>query len=307
MRSVLLVLALTLCFAADKKSPASVGPKGGVKTPGVLIPIASLKPEEQIDAKPDWIGVGELAKPVAGVSKPCGGTVTAFDSIWIPSCESQTLFRVDPKKFEVTAKIESGIAAGSQIIASTTDSIWLLTDKRTTLARIDPETNHVVAEIRLEPRCQSLVFGESALWLACPDENKVVRVNPETNLVEKRIEVSSRPISIAIGEGSIWVLCEKDGKVDRIDAKSSKVTKSIDLQTPGAPGAMTAGAGQIWITQDGYPLARVDPQTDKVVQQFWGAGGGAIQIVGNALWLSNLKEKTIWRIDPKRVLATLAE
>jgi hypothetical protein len=44
-----------------------------------------------------------------------------------------------------------------------------------------------------------------------------------------------------------------------------------------------------------------------VMQQFWGAGGGAIQSAFNSLWLSNLHEGTLWRIDPRRVVATLAE
>jgi virginiamycin B lyase len=307
MRCLLLVLAFSVVsFAADKKPPAPIVPKGGVKTPGVQIPIASLKPEEQIDAKPDWIGVGDLAKPVAGLAKPCGRVVTAFGSLWVPNCGDQSLARLDPKKFEITAKIDSGVVPGVQSIAATSDSIWLFTDNRTTLSRVDPDTNQVVAEIRLEPGCTSLVFGETALWVACPHEDRVVRVNPQTNLVEKRIEVSSRPSTIAIGEGSIWVLCEKDGKVDRIDPKTNKVTKSIELQVPGG-GGIAFGLASLWLTQESFPLTRIDPATERVVQQFWGAGGGAIHISGNSLWLSNLKEKTIWRIDPKRVLATLAE
>lgn len=67
------------------------------------------------------------------------------------------------------------------------------------------------------------------------------------------------------------------------------------------------GLGSLWLSQENFPLTRIDPAAEKVAQLFRGAGGGAIQIVGNALWLSNLKEKTLWRIDPKRVLATLAE
>ena len=76
---------------------------------------------------------------------------------------------------------------------------------------------------------------------------------------------------------------------------------------PGAAGALAYGLGSLWLTQEGFPLTRIDAQAEKVVQQFWGAGGGAIQIAGNSLWLSNRNEKTLWRLDPKRVAATLAE
>jgi hypothetical protein len=63
----------------------------------------------------------------------------------------------------------------------------------------------------------------------------------------------------------------------------------------------------VWVSLDGFPLVRIDPAAEKVAQQFWGEGGGAIQFGFNAIWLSNLKQNTLWRIDPKRVEATLAE
>jgi streptogramin lyase len=103
------------------------------------------------------------------------------------------------------------------------------------------------------------------------------------------------------------VLCEKDGKIDRIDPKTNKVTKSIELGVPGAAGGIAVGLGSVWVTLDGFPLTRIDPGAEKVVQQFFGTGGGAIQIAANALWLSNLRDGTLWRLDPKRVQATLAE
>jgi streptogramin lyase len=183
----------------------------------------------------------------------------------------------------------------------------MFSDDRTTLSRIDPDQNQVVAEIRLPAGCTSLVFAEAALWAACPTEDRVLRINPETNAVEKRIEVSARPHSLAASLGSIWVLCEKDGKVDRIDPKTNKVSKSIDLGVPGASGGIAAGAGSIWVTLADFPLTRIDPQTEKVVQQFWGVGGGAIQFGANAIWLSNREAGSLWRLDPKRVMATLAE
>jgi streptogramin lyase len=172
---------------------------------------------------------------------------------------------------------------------------------------VDPDQNQVVGELRLPAGCTSLVFAESALWTACPAENRVLRINPQTNVVDKRIEVSPRPRALAASDGSIWVLCEKEGKVDRIDPKTNKLSKTIELGVPEAGGGIAAGAGSIWVTLAEFPLTRIDPQTEKVVQQFWGAGGGAIQFGANSLWLSNQRTGTLWRIDPKRVLATFAE
>jgi len=323
--ALLLSLPLTLT-AADKKPAAS--PTAGIKTPGVQIPISSLKPEAALDAAPVWIGVAdlllvpnaakgsldrldpkknEIGDAVPAVSKPCGGTVSAFGSVWVPSCDDHSLVRIDPKKWEVAARIATGAGSAPLAIAAGADSVWLFSDNRTTLSRVDPDQNQVVAELRLPAGCSALVFGEAALWAACPNEDRVLRINPQSNLVEKQIEVSARPRMLAAGEGSIWVLCEKDGKVDRIDPKTNKVSKTIELSVPGVTGAIAAGLGSIWVTLEGFPLTRIDPQSEKAVQQFYGTGGGAIQIGANALWLSNTRDGTLWRLDPKRVQATLAE
>ena len=184
----------------------------------------------------------------------------------------------------------------------------MLSDAKTTLSRIDPDQNAVVGEMRVPAGCDSLTFGETALWLACPNENKVLRINPATNLVEKVIDVSAHPQALAVGGRSIWVLCEKEGKIDRIDPKTNKVSKSIALEVPGAKGTIVFGEGAVWVSLAGFPLNRIDPESETVAQQFYGAGGGgSILTSAGAIWLSNPDAGTLLRIDPKRVLATIAE
>ena len=321
-----LIGILTVVLAASAASPPT---KPGIPTPGVQIPFSSLKIEAtfQTPDRPDWIffstavlvpakdhldkidvKTNKIAEPVAGLKKACGGMVSAFGSLWAPACGDGTLARIDPQTFKVTATIASGTADISGSLAASPDSIWLLTDAKTTLSRIDPDQNVVVGELRVPSGCGSLTFGETALWLACPNENKILRINPATNLVEKMIDVSGHPQALAVGGNSIWVLCEKDGVVDRVDPKTNKVSKSIALDVPGVKGAITFGEGAVWVTLTGFPLTRIDPQSETVAQQFFGAGGGAaILSTPGTIWLSNPETGTLLRIDPKRVLATLAE
>jgi virginiamycin B lyase len=301
-------------------------PRAGIKTPGVQIPFANLKSEAEFAVVPQWIAFtdaplladdhglykidakkNELGKPVATLNKPCGGIVNAFTSLWIPACADHALLRIDPKTWKTTATVSSGTGTAKPALAATADSIWLLSDDKTSLSRIDPEQNAVVAEIRLPAGCNTVTFGETALWVTCPAEDRVLRIDPDKNLVDKRIEVSAQPKALAIGEGSIWVLCQKDGKVERIDPKTNKVIKTIELAVPGAEGTIAVNPGSIWVSQAGFPLTRIDPATDKVVQQFWGAGGGSMHFGVNSVWLGNLPDGKVWRVDPKRVIATLAE
>jgi virginiamycin B lyase len=333
MRILISFIALLWLASADDKLPKSahgktLAPKIGIKTPGVQIPFANLKAEAELEApaQPEWIffagaafapakdaiekidpKTNKKAEPISGLMKPCGGMTSSFGSLWAPVCGTASLARIDAKTYKVTNTIPTGVASVRGVIAATEDSIWLLTDDKTTLSRIDPDQNLVVGELRVPAGCRSLTFGETALWLACPVENKVLRINPATNLVDKSIEVSTQPESLAVGAGSIWALCRKDGKIDRIDPKTNKVSKTIELAVPNADGGIAFGDGFIWVTQTGFPLARIDVVAETVVQQFNGEGGGAIAVSPGAIWLSNFKAGTIWRVDPKRVIVTLPE
>lgn len=334
MRILISFTALLFLTAADKppvsahgKTPANAQ-KLGIQTPGVQIPFASLKAEAefQATAKPEWIffngaafvpgkdaiekidpKTNKKAEPIAGLAKACGGMASAFGSLWAPVCGTASLARIDAKTFKVTQTIATGVASVPGVIAATADSVWLLTDDKTTLARIDPDQNLVVGELRLPAGCRSLTFGEAALWLACPAGNKVLRINPATNLVDEAVAVSGQPEALAVGGGSIWALCRKEGKIDRIDPKTNKVFKTIELGVPGAEGRIAFGEGFLWVTEPGFPLARIDVASEKVMQQFAGEGGGAITVSPGAIWLGNVKAGTIWRVDPKRVMATLPE
>lgn len=313
---------------SSSASRTKTGPANGVRTPGVQIPLGSLKvaAEVPVSGRPAWIFFADsvfipgpdslnridpktnsMDEPVKGLENPCGGMTAGFGSLWLPVCGDGSLVRIDPRDLKIRARMPIGADTAPASIATTSDSIWVLTDGKTTLARIDPDQNTVVAELRLPAGCESLASGEDALWVACPSENRVFRINPATNLVEQRIEVSAEPEAIALGDKSIWVYCRKDGKVDRIDPKTNKVSKTIDLGVPGAEGAIAFGEGSLWVTTSGFPITRIDPAAEAVVQQFYGEGGGVIRTSPGALWVSGPGGKAIERVDPKLVSLTLAE
>ena len=317
------VLPILFILSAAAATPP---PKTGIKTPGVQIPFASLKPElvYGTTSRPSWIAFSEgvflpgaesleridakakeakLLEPVSGVKQPCGGIARGFGSLWTASCGDGKLVQIDPK----TGKATGQYPVGAGPLAASDDSIWLMGDAQISLYRIDPKEHTVVGDLRLPAGCRGLVFGESALWAACPGQNQVARINPMTNLVEKWITVSAEPRAIALGEGSVWVLCRKDGKVERLDPKTNKVTKTIELGVPGADGGIAVGEGSVWVTLAGFPLTRISPQSEQVVQQFYGEGGGAIAAGGGFVWLVNTGSGSVAKIDPRRVAATLAE
>jgi virginiamycin B lyase len=329
MIRILIVVPILLSSLSQAPKPP-LPPKPGVKTPKVLDAITALKPEAVFDVPgvPDWIAIDESVwvsnypkntvarldpksnKVIAMVpvgNKPCSGLATGFGSLWVPLCGDQALARVDLKKGEVTATIPIGIGDSEGGLAEGAGSIWLVTDKKGTLARIDPVTNKVVAEIQVPPGSFTVAFGEGSVWVTGTQTNVLTRINPDTNLVVETIAVGKAPRFLTIGGGFIWTLNQTNGDVSKVDPKTNKVVETIEVGVPGPGGEIAFGEGSVWVTAFEFPISRIDPAVGKVVQQFAGDGGDAIRVGHGSVWLSNLRAGTVWRLDPRRIAATVPQ
>jgi virginiamycin B lyase len=307
-------------------------PRPGVKTPGIKIPVERLKPEAvfEVGGHPDWLAVDQAVwvsnKPNDNVSRfdpaankvaatidlgsgkrPCSGLAAGFGSLWVPNCGDKTISQIDLKTGAVKATMAAAIGDSEGSIATGAGSVWIMGDGKGTLLRIDPSTLKVVAEIYLPGGSFGLAFGEDALWVTSSEHDSVSRVDPNTNLVAETIAVGKKPRFIAVGAGAVWALNQGDGSVSRIDPKTNKVAATIEVGVPGGGGDIAVGEGSVWVTSFEFPLSRIDPSINKVVQQFYGKGGDAIRVGLGSVWLSNLEAGNVWRIDPRRVEATLPE
>ena len=314
----------------DKPAQPPRPKRPGVSTPGIKIPITKLKPDHvfEIPGVPDWLAIDEHVwvsnypknsvtriDPVANkivetitVGKgPCSGLAAGLGSLWVPNCGDSTVSRLNLKDGKVQATLPYGVPESEGGIATGAGSLWMMTDKNGTLARIDPATNKVVAEIHVAPGSYAVAFGEDAVWVTSTEKSLVTRVNARTNLIEATIPVGPRPRFLNTGEGAVWTINQGDGSVSRIDAKSNKVVATIECGIPGGGGEISVGDGSVWVTSFEFPITRIDVSTNKVVQQFEGPGGDAIRFGHGSVWLSNLRAANVWRLDPKRIVATLPE
>jgi virginiamycin B lyase len=62
----------------------------------------------------------------------------------------------------------------------------------------------------------------------------------------------------------------------------------------------------VWVTSFDFPISRIDPARNQVVQQFVGSGGDAIRVGHGSVWLSNLKAQNVRRINVQRLEAVRA-
>jgi virginiamycin B lyase len=309
---------------APKKAGMRRPPKPGVSTPGVRREMAAIKPDAvfPIEGTPDWQVLTEdavwvangpkntihrldpktntIAATVTVGQRPCSGLAAGFGSIWSPSCGDKTVSRIDVKTNQVVATVPVGPAQSEGGIAASPDAIWLVTDPNGVLSRIDPAANKVVAEVAITPNSAACIYGEGAIWVTTPEKNLLTRVDAKTNQVTATVEVGPQPRFLTVGGGSVWTLNQGDGTVSRVDAATAKLIANIQVGVPGSGGEITFGEGHVWATVFQIPLSEIDPATNQVIKQWFGAGGDSVRVGHGSVWLSNLREQNLWRFSPKQ-------
>jgi virginiamycin B lyase len=311
--------------ASQAEAKPARPPRPGVSTPGVKREIAAIKPIAvfPVPGNPDWQAITEEAVWVTSGTKnlvgrldpktnkvvtlvdvgqqPCSGLVAAFGTLWVPLCGDKALARVDLKTNKVVATIPIGPALSEGGVTANADSVWMLSDMNGVLSRIDPATNRVVSEIQVPSGSSVVVLGEDgAIWVVSTEHSAVIRVDPKTNLVTDRVKVGPNPRFTTVGDGSIWTLNQGDGSVSRVDVKTKKLITDIQLGVPGGGGEIAFGEGYVWVTVFEVPLTQIDPTTNKVIKQWFGPGGDAVRVGHGSVWLSNIRQENVWRLDPNQ-------
>jgi YVTN family beta-propeller protein len=178
-----------------------------------------------------------------------------------------------------------------------------MTDAKGTLARVDPKTNNVIATIQVAPGSFAAAFGGDAVWITSTEQSVLTRVDPKTNKVVATIPIGQKPRFLSIGEGSVWTLNQGDGTISRVDMRANKLVANIEAGLPGGGGEIAVGEGSVWVTMMEIPLTRIDPSTNKVVQQFFGKGGDSVRVGHGSVWLSDLEGGKLLRLDAKKIKA----
>jgi YVTN family beta-propeller protein len=283
--------------------------------------MSSIQPQASfsVEGAPDWMVVTDdaiwvtsspkstvtrldpktnmVAAIVTVGKRPCSGLTAGFGSVWVPNCGDKTLSRIDTKTNQVTATLPFAPAQSEGLIAVSPDAFWMISGKGEKLLRIDPKTNQVAVEIAVADGSSSCIFADDAIWVISPEKSSVTRVDGKTNKVTDTIPVGPKPRFATAGGGSVWTLNQGDGTVSRIDTKTHKVIATVEAGIPGEGGEMAFGNNHVWATLFQAPITEIDPATNKVVRQWFGPGGDSIRVAFGSIWLCNLRQQTVWRID----------
>jgi virginiamycin B lyase len=294
----------------------------GVSASGVVRPIAELKPQTiyTVAGTPDWSVMAgnavwvssarvnhvaqllpQTGKPglVATVARPCSGLAYGWGSVWVPSCSTHTLVRLDETTGQVTAQIPADPANSEGGITVGDGSVWMVV-KPSTLLRIDPKTNAVLSKLELPSGSENPAFGGGFVWVSSFGHNQLLKIDPKLNTIAATIPVGPKPRFLTIGDGSVWTLNQGDGTVSRVDMTTGKLIATIACGIPGEGGEITFGAGSVWMAMFDFPLTQIDAKTNLPVKQWSGKGGDGVRFGFGSVWLSNLMQGTVWQISPEQ-------
>jgi streptogramin lyase len=313
------LLSASLANAQSTADNDGFPKKTGVPEPGVQHPMSELAPEAEfpVAGHPDWFAITDNGlwvtsssanhvvfldartnKPGAIITlqKPCSGLAVGFGSLWIPSCGSHNLARANVDTGAIEATIAAGPADSEGGITTGAGSVWMVTSATSELDRIDPATNAVIAKIQIPKGSFNPIFAGDSVWIASNEGNSLVRVDAATNKVVGTTPIGPKPRFLCVGEGSVWVLNQGDGTISRVDASTGKLLATIPAGIPGLGGEIAYGGGSVWATVFGYPITRVDPAKNKVIQQWKGKGGDSIRYAHDSVWLTFLTGAKVWRL-----------
>lgn len=304
---------------ATTARPPKVTPPG-TKIPGVARPLSELKPETvyPVEGSPDWSVMARddvwvssarvdhvvqlllsTGKPglIATVQRPCSGLAYGWNSVWVPSCGTHKLTRLDEATGRVTAEIPADPANSEGGITVGAGSIWMVV-KPSTLVRVDPRRNAVSSTLQLPTGSENPTFGDGFVWVSSFGHDQLLKIDPKSNTLVATIPVGPKPRFLTVGAGSIWTLNQGDGTISRVDMKTDKLVATIACGIPGEGGEITFGAGSVWAALFDLPLTEVDAKTNLPVKQWAGKGGDGVRFGFGSVWLSNLMQGTVWRLSP---------
>lgn len=262
--------------------------------------VASTDPfaVNRIDPKTN-IRVARLELP----GEACAGLAVGAGSLWVPLCTAKpSLAKIDLKNNAVTSVYPVGPPAEEGGIAYGAGSIWLIIDKLGSLARINPDNGAVLNTFHVPAGSYNPAFLDGTVWVTHADGSDVTGIDATSGKTTATVVTGPHPRFLTVGAGAVWTLNQGDGTLTRVDSRSRQ-TATISLDTPGHGGDITFGDGKIWTSMMKVPLSLIDAGGNRLMCQWAGPGGDALNIGHGSLWLTDYHAGTIERIAIKDVLA----
>lgn len=209
------------------------------------------------------------------------------------------------------ALVELTRKGGAELVAATANSV----------AAVDPETNRLVADVPVGITPTSIAVDEDAVWVLNADDRTVSRIDSASGTVVKTFATGGDPTDLAVGEGAVWVGSGAPAAssqvfgslvpvaLTRIDPRTAVLAGRIPLPRLGSgPGGVggrwpgqrqiAAGHGAVWAIDAHGTIARIDPQTNRIVARIRGLQASSLALGNDGLWVAT-DDNVVARVDPR--------
>ena len=203
------------------------------------------------------------------------------------------------------------VGGGFLLVAATTAGIAemgggkSLVAAANTLAAINTHSDRIESVVGVGAGPGAVTFGSGSLWVANVDDQTVSRVDPVTLRTVRTISFDEPPVGIASTDTAVWVVASNPSAptvpVSRIDPLFDTVEHVTDVGNValGAPPAVAAQGGDLWVAPLAGDVTQLDPATGAVERHIDpNAGPVGLAIGAGAVWVTDNQADTVTRVDP---------
>jgi DNA-binding SARP family transcriptional activator/streptogramin lyase len=240
------------------------------------------------------------------------------DALWIVNRGDRTVSRYDLRTHAVHP-IGSFASAPYDVAADADGNVWVSGKKPTVTWILRSATGTGTSAVPLQTKTIAVsplgagaeAVGAGYLWLiggpaTLPAvDDRVSMIDVRSRRLASSIRLGRATTAIAFGYGSAWIGTYDRGKssasLARVRAGSDRGSVEIEAGDGWGPLSIATGEGSVWVLTSAGTLARVDPETARVVKtipmaakepEFVAAGAGSV-------WTANLQDFSVSQIDPQ--------
>jgi DNA-binding SARP family transcriptional activator/DNA-binding beta-propeller fold protein YncE len=214
---------------------------------------------------------------------------------------------IDPVTNKLIEDISVGRAPG--LVVAAADRVSVANTADTTVMDIDPNGRTVRRTIPLDARPTALAADADGTWLLTGAQTagsplELARIDGRFGAVGSRtaeIGIGSQGAArqpLAVGMGSIWAPGRLPGTLVRRDPKTLAWRATVEL-AGHAVAALAPGFDAMWAVTTDNRLLRIDPETNRVIEDH-PTGGRPLDVAvgGNAVWVASWSDDVVVRWDP---------
>ena len=157
---------------------------------------------------------------------------------------------------------------------------------------------------------QLVAAGAGAVWVLCPpspdlagelaNQGTLLRIDPAAGLQPVMRFGGLGDGSLAVGEGAVWITEPASASLTRYALGSGRVSVRRPFGAGRTPVLMAVGEGSVWVSLDGPRplLAKVDPDTMRMVKAIPLASAGGVTVGAGKVWVSDPEHGLVSTLNP---------